>query len=75
MSIICTYKLLVWKWIDEKFDIKWVYLLYFIFVDTAFLLCMVVVILVSSLYNNNIPLYGALQKQAFGISVDSDYAL
>ena len=28
-----------WKWIDEKFDIKWIYLLCFIFVDTAFLLC------------------------------------
>ncbi len=34
-----TYNLLVWKWIDEKFDIKWMYLLCFIFVDTAFLLC------------------------------------
>ena len=33
------YNLLVWKWIDEKFDIKWMYLLCFIFVDTAFLLC------------------------------------
>ncbi len=31
--------LLVWKWIDQKFDIKWMYLLCFIFVDTAFLLC------------------------------------
>ena len=30
---------LVWKWIGEKFDIKWMYLLCFIFVDTAFLLC------------------------------------
>ncbi len=27
------------NWIDEKFDIKWKYLLCFIFVDTAFLLC------------------------------------
>ncbi len=33
------HNLLVWKWIDEEFDIKWMYLLYFIFVDTAFLLC------------------------------------
>ena len=32
-------KLLVWKLIDEKFDINWMYLLCFIFVDTAFLLC------------------------------------
>ena len=32
-------QLLAWKWIDEKFDIKWMYLLCFIFVDTAFLLC------------------------------------
>ena len=31
------YNLLVWEWIDEKFDIKWMYLLYD-FVDTAFLL-------------------------------------
>ncbi len=36
---ICTYNLLVWKWIDEKFDIKWMYLLCFVFVDTPFLLC------------------------------------
>ena len=35
---MCTYNLLVWKWIDEKFDIKWMYLLCFIFVDSAFLL-------------------------------------
>ncbi len=35
ISNIC----LVWKWIEEKFDIKWMYLLCFIFVDTAFLLC------------------------------------
>ena len=27
------------EWIDEIFDIKWMYLLCFIFVDTAFLLC------------------------------------
>ncbi len=40
ISNICTYNLLVWKWIDEKFDIQWMYLLCFIFVDTAFLLCM-----------------------------------
>ncbi len=33
---LCTYILLVWKWIDEKFDIKWMYLLCFIFVDTVF---------------------------------------
>ncbi len=40
MSNICTYNLFEWKWIDEKFDIKWMYLLCFIlFVDTAFLLC------------------------------------
>ena len=39
MSNMCTYNLFVWKWIDEKFDIKWMYLLCFIFVDTAFLLC------------------------------------
>ncbi len=24
------------KWINEKFDIKWMYLLYFKFVDAAF---------------------------------------
>ena len=36
-----TYNLLVWKWIDEKFDNKWMYLLCLIFVDIAFLLmCM-----------------------------------
>ncbi len=34
----CTYNLLVWKWIDKKFDIKWMNLLCFTFVDTAFLL-------------------------------------
>ncbi len=34
-----TYNLLVWKWINNKFDMKWMYLLCFIFVDTAFLLC------------------------------------
>ena len=39
ISNIYTYNPLVWKWIDEKFDIKWMYLLCFIFVDTAFLLC------------------------------------
>ena len=33
------YYLLAWKWIGEKFDIKWKYLLCFISVDTAFLLC------------------------------------
>ncbi len=26
-------------WIDEKFDIKWMYLVCFILVDTEFLLC------------------------------------
>ena len=36
---ICTCNLLVWKWIDETFDIKWMYLLCFTFADTAFLLC------------------------------------
>ena len=36
---MCTYNLLVWKWIDEKFDIRQMYLLCFILVDTAFLLC------------------------------------
>ncbi len=30
---------MVWKWIEEKFDIQWMYLLCFIFVDTAFFLC------------------------------------
>ena len=35
---MCTYNLLVWKWIDKKSDIKWMYLLCFIFVDTTFLL-------------------------------------
>ncbi len=39
ISNICTYNLLVWNWIDDKFDIKWMYLLCFIFVDTALLLC------------------------------------
>ncbi len=34
---MCTYNLLVWKWIDKKFDITWMYLC-FIFVDTAFYL-------------------------------------
>ncbi len=38
ISHIRTYNHFVWKWIDEKFDIKWMYLLCFIFVDTAFLL-------------------------------------
>ncbi len=36
---IYTYNILLWKWIDEKFEIKWMYLLCFMFVDTAFLLC------------------------------------
>ncbi len=27
----------MYKWIDKKFDIKWMYLLCFIFVYTAFL--------------------------------------
>ncbi len=31
--------LLVWKWIDKKIYIKWMYLLCFTFVDTAVLLC------------------------------------
>ena len=39
ISNTCTYNLLVWKWFDDKIDIKWIYLLYFIIVDTAFLLC------------------------------------
>ena len=39
ISNTCTYNLLAWKRIAEKFDIKWMYLLNFIFVDTAFLLC------------------------------------
>ncbi len=39
MLNICTCNLLVWKWIDEKFDIKWMHLLCFIFVYTVFLLC------------------------------------
>ncbi len=30
------YNLWIWKWIDKKFDITWMYLLCFIFVDTAF---------------------------------------
>ncbi len=34
-----TYNFLVWKWIDKKFDIKWMYLLCFLFVDIGFLLC------------------------------------
>ncbi len=33
------YDLLAWKWIDEKFDVLWKYLLCFIVVHTAFLLC------------------------------------
>ncbi len=40
ISNICTYKVfncLVWKQIEKKFDIKWMYLLCFTFVDTAFL--------------------------------------
>ena len=37
--IICTYNFLAWKWFEEKVDIKWMYLLCFKFVDTAFLLC------------------------------------
>ena len=39
ISYICKYNLLVWTWIDKKFNIKWMYLPCFIFVDTAFLLC------------------------------------
>ena len=31
--------MIVWKWIGNTFDIKWMYLLCFIFVDTALLLC------------------------------------
>ncbi len=38
VSNIRKYNLLAWKWIDKKFDIKWMYLLCFIFVDAAFLL-------------------------------------
>ncbi len=33
------YNLLVWKWIDQKSAIKWMYLLCFTFADTALLLC------------------------------------
>ncbi len=36
---LCTYNLLVWKWIDQKFDIKWSGdILCSIFVDTAFVI-------------------------------------
>ncbi len=35
----CTYNLLhVCKWIDQKFDVEWKYVLCFIFAHTAFLL-------------------------------------
>ena len=33
---ICTYNLLAWKWINQKFDVQWKYLLCFIFAHTAF---------------------------------------
>ena len=33
------YNFLSWKWIDQKFDVKWKYLLSFIFTHTVFLLC------------------------------------
>ena len=38
MSNTCTYNLLIWKWIDEKFECM--YLLCFIYVDTVFLFCL-----------------------------------
>ena len=39
MSNIYSYNILIWKWIDKKLDIKWLFLLCFKFVDTACLFC------------------------------------
>ncbi len=36
ISNICTNNLLVWKCNDQKIDIKWMYLLCFVVVDTVF---------------------------------------
>ncbi len=57
MSNIRTYNLLVWKWIDKKFDIKWMYLLCFKLEDTAFLLSGAEVIFCIMLFQKPIQIH------------------
>ena len=66
------YNLLVWKWIDKKFEMKWMYLLCFQFVDTAFLLCGAELFwnqedLKALIYVQNIYLYREISEQVFNL--------